>query len=295
MDEPNEGPEIPADHWVNKETHEKLVTPEAKQALSKYKTREDAIAGGLEAMKVVGRPFKIPESLADVEKWPDKKDQEGFRTGLDKLLNERVKGGALNKLLGAVETAEDLKDINFAAGLPEGQKPNEALIGVLSNFAVEQHVPKALVAKYIEHSNKASIEIGAKMAAAQEAALLAKAKEADDALIANPAYGTIEKVQAADELVRRMFQNNLGLNAEEYEQAAGELVNANFTQNVILRRALHAAARQLVKEGENHIGAGGGKEKEKIKTTAETTDETLAAELAPTYKALGWKKPDNKK
>lgn len=244
-DEPKQtGTEIPADHWVNQETDAELITPEAKQALSKYETKEAAIVGGLKAQRMVGRPFKMPEKLEDVDKWPDQKDRDGFRNGL-------------NKLLGAVEKPEDLKDFNFAEGMAEGGKANEEIAGEFSKFIVESKMPKALAQKAVKFYN----EMGVKFMQRQEAIFLENAKKADNALIADPNIGSAEKLAETDELVRRMFQNNLGLNADEYEQAAVELVSANFTQNIVLRKALHAAARQLAKEGTTEVGAGGGKSK----------------------------------
>lgn len=224
-------------NWTESEAG---FTPEMKTAFAKYNSKDEAFKGAYEAQKQVGRPYKLPESLDKL----DEKTRGEFTAGL-------------NKLTGAVEKAEDLKDINFAAGLPEGVKPNDAIIGALSNFAVENHIPKSLIAKYAEYSNKMGTEMRVKMAQSQEADFIAKAKACDDALIADPNYGTIGKVQEADELARRMYMKYSGLNAEEYEQAGNDLANSGFTRYPVLRKALHNQARQLVKEGSSEAGAGG--------------------------------------
>jgi len=234
-------------HWTeSKET----FTPEMKTAFAKYGSEDDAFKGAFEAQKSIGKPYKLPESI---DKLPDDKTRGEFMAGI-------------GKLTGAVQTPEDLKDFNFKVGMPEGVEPDAEIMAGMSKFIVDKHVPKALAQEYVEYSNKMGVEIMTRMKQAEQADFLAKAKASDDAMIADPTIGSAEKLTIEDENVRRMFQNDLELTAEEYEAIAPELVDANFTKNVVLRKAMIRMARKISATGSHDSGGGGGDHRKELTT-----------------------------
>jgi len=233
-------------HWSSEFQHEKLSTPELKESftktMSKFPTQDDVAVSYMELEKSAGKPFKLPESM---DKLPDDKTRQELRAGI-------------GKLLGVIEKPEDLKGINFTVGMPEGSKADEGMVAVLSKWAIGK--PKDIVQDGIKVWNETMIAAGKQM----EAQFLTEAKATDEALIALPEIGSKEKLAENDELVRRMFQNNLGLTPQEYETVGQELVKANFTRTVVLRKALMAMAKNF-KTGTT-VGGEGGADKKKGKS-----------------------------
>ena len=253
---------IPEGHWLKGETHEGLVTPEAQSALVKYNSREEAILGGLNAQKSLGKPFRLPESL---DKLPDDKARGEFQDGV-------------LKLMGAVDKPEALKDINWTAGMPDGSKADEGLQTAFAAFAVENKIPKGIAQKGVEFWNKMVAQLRTANETTQQTAKTENQTKVNEALV--NALGSAEKVAEKTELIKRMFKNNLGLTAEEYDQAAEDLVVSGFTGNLTLCKALMAAADKLAGEGSTDAGGGGGGGKPQPKKITE--------ELPKTSKALGW-------
>jgi len=221
-------------NWVESKAG---FTPEMKAAFSKYKTEDEAFKGGYEAMKSYGKSYKLPESLG---KLPDDKTKEEFMSGIEKLL-------------GSVNDEKDLADFDFAAGIGEGGKVNDVIAGKFKDFILNKKMPKSLAQDAVKFYN----EMGEEFKAMQERQFLDEAAKCDETLISDPKIGSKEKMAELDELTKRMFKNNLGLSNEEYEQAALQLANANFTRQPVLRKALYAAAELLAKEGKTSIGEGG--------------------------------------
>jgi hypothetical protein len=154
---------------------------------------------------------------------------------------------------------ESLKDFNFAIGLPEGKKPDPDLSAAYGKFIIESKMPKDLAEKSVQFVN----EMSTKYEQMLEAQFIENAKKSDEAMIADPSIGTVENMNIKDELVRRMFQNDLELTAAEYEAIAPELVKAGFTQNQILRKSLYRMADKLSSTTSHENGKGGApKEKE---------------------------------
>lgn len=264
--------EIPEDHWLGTIDNEKF-TPDVQKALLKYETQEDAILGGYEAQKTTGKPFKLPESLDKL----DDKSKEEFMSNL-------------NKLRGVPSKIEDLKDINFVAGLPEGQVADEGLKAAFSQFVVEKKLSKADAQAGIEWFNTMTVNHRKQ----QDVAYAAQVKASEVELAKPERFGSHEKYLAAVEVMKRMFANTAekiakakGMTPEQlvemHENAGKYLVETKslFSPDFVEIMATIAADYG---EGETHGGEGGGKPKEKPKTQEEITIE----ESPKTAKALNW-------
>lgn len=265
-DETNKAPEIPADHFSNSLTHEKLTTPEAKQVLSKFKTQEDVNIGYIELQKSLGKPFKFPEN-------PDKLD--------DKTKGEFT--ASLHKAIGAVEKPEELKDINWTDGMPEGSKADEGLQAAISKLATEKHWPKSVVQDGVKWWNGLAAQAKEQQKLEEqkkEQAKLDKMKAANEYLVKT--FGGEKQVAEGSELVKRMFAKLVP--ADQYEQAGDELVDSGMTTNPVLASALIKLANTYYKEGATESGEG----REKPKTPEMPTVENNPNIVMPkTAAALG--------
>jgi hypothetical protein len=222
-------------HWTESKTD---WTPEMKQTYSKYTSEGEAFKGGYEAIKTVGK--KLENVIQKPAKDAKPEEVQAYKLG---LLKE----------LGAVEKPEDLKDINFAIGLPEGSGIDEGLVGAISKVAAEKHWTKDMVQDGVAFWNQTMQAATQKM----EAEFIAEAKKCDEALIARPEIGSPEALHTKDLFIERMFRNNCGLSIEEYKQVADELASTKFLRNPVLRRALIVAAEQLASEDSTSSGEGG--------------------------------------
>jgi len=230
------------EHWTEQIEHEKLSDPATKEAFtkaySKYDTQEDGLLGGLEAIKATGVNYKLPKSI---ESLPDDKMRAEFT-------------GGVHRLLGAVDKIEDLKDLDMTLNLAEGLAADEALSEQFKKFAVENHIPKSVSQRLVGFHNAMIAEAKNKI----DNAFKEKCDTVNKELLS--VYGE-EGVKTRTEKVRRMFQNSLGLTAEEYEQSAKGLVDGGMTQSSILCKALFNAADKLVTEGSTEVSGGGVGEK----------------------------------
>lgn len=257
-----EGTEIK--HWTEDIQHTKLADPKVREsfnkAYGKYETSEEALLGGLEAIKMTGAPFKLPESL---DKLPDDKTRGEFTANT-------------LKLLGAVDKEEALDDLDYRVGLPKDRELDNALIGRLKKYAVEKHWPKSFVQDVVELHNIVNEEFHQNITTQYNE----KCVKANAALLA-ACNNDEKKVAEKSELVRRMFQNSFGFTAEEYGQIRDELVNNGWTVSPLLNNFMIAAAEKLVAEGTTETGEG-GKEKEKPKG--------IAQQLPGIAEEMGWDK-----
>lgn len=267
--------------WLDGLTNEKLTTPEAKQSLSKYNSHEDALAGTLEASRMVGK--KTSEYLTTDEGKRYLDEQGVIRKPAKDAKPEDVQSyrSSMLKELGAVDEV-GLKDFNFTMGLPEGHQADPAISAEFGKFIVANQIPKDIAEKSVGFVN----QLGMKYAQMQEAEFLERAKKSDEAMIADPSIGSMDNLKVKDEMVRRMFQNDLELSAEEYEAIAPELVKSGFTQNQILRKTLYRIADKLSSTSEHLAGSGGGTPK----VVEETIQSRTLKESPNTSKVLGWTK-----
>ncbi len=219
--------------WIGELTHADLTTPEAQQSLEKYDSRDEALVGGLNAIRQVGKPFKLPKTMADVDHWPDEKDREAFHSGI-------------KELRGGVKTVDDLKDVNFADGLADARHVNEDLVKVVKDFSVERGLSKKDVQDLAKLVNKIA-QTGLNT---QKASFEQEQKTNTEKVVTGleAIYGGSDGVDKCKENVRKMLQNDCGLSAHEYEQAKEGLVDLATTKNLILSKALFNLSENF-KEG----------------------------------------------
>ena len=215
------------ENWTDELTHEQLATPEAKSWLSKYSSKDEALAGGYNAAKQVGKPFKLPESMDKVESWPDENDRKAFHEHL-------------GKLTGAISSEADLEDIDFAEGLADARHVNEDLVKGFKEFAVQEKIPKSVLKKLVAWNNQFATQYNLDRQQKQKEA----AEKADQTL--KPLFGNDLNVH--DERVKRLFMNHCGLSAKEYEESIVGLLNSGIASNAILRKALYNLSKDIVPE-----------------------------------------------
>ncbi len=256
------------EHWSNEFEHESLATPEAKEsftsAMSKYETQEEALLGGFNAMKSMGKPFKLPESL---DKLPDDNIRNDFRS-------------QASKLLGIEDGISDIKafdDIDFSDGLPDGVVMDEDFVNSYKQFAIDTKKTRSQVEKEVGFYKQALTKATEKVNQKIEAQKLEAANKTNEALIAH--FGSKEEVAKQSELVRRAFQNHAGLTAQEYEEVGEALADSALTKNPVLTRALVKLVAPLAAEGSTDKGTGGNPPPKQV---------TVKDMNPKTAKALGW-------
>ncbi len=244
------------EHWTDDVKHQDLQTPEAKTVLSKYNSNEDALVGGLNAIKQVGRPFKLPDSL---DKLPDDATRADFT-------------GKIGKLMGAVENDEAMVDVNFAEGLPDAKMVDAELVTAFKAFAIENKLPKSLVAAIAKFNNQYAV----KVRQANNQDVIDTATKVNGELL--PMFGGEDGIKKHNENVKRMFQNHGGLTNEEFEAVVPGLVESGITKSTPLSKALYNIAGKF-KEGTTEDPGGGG---------GTTEEPGIAQELPVTAGILGW-------
>jgi len=257
---------LPDGHFGNEVQHEVFKTDEGKQFLSKYTSVEDALVGGFNASKMVGK------KLENVIQKPAKDAKpEDVATYQASLLKE----------LGAGDTAEAYKDINWTIGMAEGSKADEALVGRVSKFAAEKKIPKSIVQEFVGLNN----QMVAEMRQAQEQAQLAQMKVTNEALLKE--WGGEKGVAEATELVKRMFAKNVA--PDQFEAVGKELAESGMTRSPLLTNVLMKLA-QGYKEDSTNSGTGGSG------TTPDSPERQAALKLQKenpkTFQAMGWKVPE---
>ena len=242
------------EHWTDNLEHQELVTQEAKQTYSKYNSQEDALVGGLNAMRQVGKPYKLPDSL---DKLPDDATRAEFT-------------GRIGKLMGVNE--ESMADVNFAAGLPDAKMVNENLKAAFIKRAVEKGYPKAMAEDVILFSNEFSV----KQNQANQQANIDAATKVNAELL--PMFGGEEGIKKHNENVKRMFQNHGGLTDEEFQAVVPGLVDSGITRSTPLSKAMYNIAKQFGEGSTETPGGSGGK----------VGEPGVKEELPVTAKILGW-------
>ena len=253
-------PEGTDGNWANDFQHDSLAVPETKEAfvktMSKYGSQEEAIVGGFNAMKEIGKPFRLPESL---DKLPDDKSRQEFQAHI-------------GKILGVVESEDSIpKDFNWADGLEDGSQTDENMVAAFKNFAVDNKLNVNQVQGGVKFWN--GIMRQAKESMQQTAA--AEMKATNEAML-KEYNGSDEALKADIELMRRTFKNNAGLTGEEYEAIADDLMGPDENGKVgallrkpTLTKALLKLLAPLSKEGSTEGGEGGTRPASKPTTEVE--------------------------
>lgn len=241
--------------WIDNFEHESLSTPEARESFTKtmglYETQEQAIIGGYEAKKLAGRPFKLPESMDNVEHWPDENDRKTFKSGL-------------SKLMGVVESEDAIpQDFNFAEGLEQGQTADENLVKAFKQFAVQNKFTLSQMQEGVKFWN--AYQASVRQAVAQQAQQTIQATQ--QKILA--AYNNDEGAYKADiELFKRTLKNHGGPNGqplpnEEYEAIGDEISSIDengkpgpLFRNPTLTLSLLRLLAPMSKEGTNDTGTG---------------------------------------
>ena len=235
-----------AEHWTDTFEHE-AVTPETREAFvsanRKYATLEDSVVGGYNAQKMAGKPFKVPE---DMSKLPDDAARDDFTAQARKALGINIP-----------KNVEELKDFNFKEGLAEGVEADENLANLIKGWAVENGIDTTTLGKLTSFFNGPLGKFGAEaMAAKTESDKLASAKECNEALIADPDFGSEQVVNEQSELLRRHIASKLS--AEDYEKVGDELADSILTKNPVMAKYLLKTIAPLATEGTTNSGGGAG-------------------------------------
>ncbi len=281
-------------HWA--ETFEgDGVTTENREAfvsaMSKYPTEQAGMVGGFNAMKVTGKPFRVPEDMA---KLPDDQSRSDFTSQARKALGINIP-----------KDLDSLKDVDFKAGLAEGANYDENFVGIIKNWAVENSVDTATLAKLVPFYNGPLQKYATEAHAAnKDAAELDRMTKCNEALIAMPDIGSKEKLAELTELFRRSIVNDPGVSADDATEIADAMVNGGLTQNPKLAKMLLDRFAPLAREGGSFAGDGSGggggvkqlspyeaKKARWPKTSGEWGDpnDQWENETANTKKALGYK------
>lgn len=245
--EGNQGNEGGGEHW-SKDFQSDSITSENREAfvktMSKYSTVEDAAVSRFHGEKQMGEPFKFPESM---DKLPDDASRADFTAKARGLLNINI-----------AKDADSFKDMNLRAGLADDAPINEGLGELIKNIAIEKGWPVNVVQDLVEFNNTGLSEF-----AAEQRTVLheTNAKACNDALAADPTYGSPEKVAEASEFFKRgiMAQaTKLGYSAEDTEEIGLAMVDAGITTNPKLAKIMLETFGPMGKEGGTLVGDGAG-------------------------------------
>ena len=255
-------------------------TPEVKQGLSKFKTQDEVNLGYLNLEKHSSK--KVSDFLATDDGAKHLESMGVLRKPGKDAKPEEVAAykASIAKEMGAVSKVEDLKDINFTAGMPEGSKPDEQLVGALSKWAVDKHIPKEVVQQGVELWN------GFQQQANQQ--LESQLKERMDTAHAEHVKisGSEEKAKQDTESILRAAKNNFGLDEKEFGNFQNWLVQSGLTTDTtgVGYKALRNIAG-MFKEGNTQGGQGNPNHAPSNEVPGAKTGDEL------TYAALGWGKP----
>lgn len=251
---------LPEGHFGHEIQHEAFKTPEGKQYLSKYTSMDEALVGGFNASKMVGK--KLENVIQKPGKDAKPEDLQAYHA-------------SLLKELGGVDDEKGLEDINFAEGLPDGAKTNDVLVADFKKFVVGEKVPKSLVAKMVKWNNAMSV----KFAQAHEQAQLDAMNATNEVLMKD--FGGEKGVAEATEMVKRMFAKNVA--PDQFEAVGQALAQSGMTRDPILAGALMKMA-QAYKEDATQTGEGNTGQKQQ-----QTLEEKTRSENPKTSQAL-WPK-----
>lgn len=235
------------ENWAGELQHD-TITNDNREAFntfaSKYDTPQEAAVAGFHAQTKIGKP-RLPKSM---DEFPDDVAKGEFTSEARTLLG-----------IDVPKDTESMKDFDFKTGLAEGAVVDDNFVSLVKDWAVEQGVDKASLAKMTAFYNGPLTEYSKKAyAEQQERQKEDAAKSCNEALIAHKDFGSAEKVQEQSELMRRAIQNSAGLSAEEYEEVGNEMADSILTKNPVMARAMLTLLAPLAAEGGTHGGEGVG-------------------------------------
>ena len=243
------------EHWASTFESDSITDDNRESfvnANSKYATEQDAIMGGYNAQKAMGKPFRIPESM---DKLPDDASREDFQNQARNALG-----------IVTAKTVDDFSDVNFKDGLAEGKEANEAFVGMVKNWAVEEGIPLSIVGKMASFYNgPLSAHAAEAMATQGTEAYEAKASECNEALVKD--YGSEAEVEKQTTLFKKalsaMAEKN-GLDVDATNEVVAVMADAGVFTNANTAKIMLQAFSPMAAEGGtlNGDGGGGGSEKQ---------------------------------
>lgn len=219
--------------------------------MEKFATMEDAALDGMSLKQMTGKPFKFPESM---DKLPDDASRADFTDGANKLLGRTIP-----------KDLESFADVNFKVGLNDDAKVDDALIGVIKQWAVDKKVPTESLGKMIELFNgpmskhiRANGELMATAAAEKAKADHSIAvKTCNDSLAAHADFGSAEVLDGKTVKLHQALMNNSNLSTDEANGIAEFLRDREGATNPTLRRLMINQFAPLAMEGDSEDGIGG--------------------------------------
>jgi hypothetical protein len=236
------------EHWSQGFEHAS-VTPENREAfntsMAKYESQNDAVVGGYNAQKSIGSPFVLPESM---ESLPDDASRSKLTTEARTLLNINIP-----------KTVDDLKDFDFKN---ESGEMDEGLVGMVKDFAVAEGIDSASLQKMLKFYNGPMTKYGMEqMANNDTAAFEADGKACNEALIADPEFGSLAKVEEQSELFKRSINamaTKNGLDAEATAEVVQAFVDGGLSKNPNAAKIMLQAFAPMSAEGGTLSGDGNG-------------------------------------
>jgi hypothetical protein len=204
-----------------------------KTAFSKYDSPEAAFKGSHEAMKMTGKPFKLPENLDGL----DDAGKQELSDGISKLYPDMGEG--------------DFEDFDFNVGLEDGDTPiSEVGKEYLKKFVTETGLSKEKAAKLAAHVNAVNRQL-----AVQQKELNDKlTTDCNDAMCTH--FGSQEEADAVSKQVMEAFRQR-SKSPEEFEAVGKAIVQAGLTKSPELAIALAEMIAPYGKEGKSKSGDGG--------------------------------------
>ena len=261
--------------WIGEFQHDSITDANRGDfgtAMEKYESVEEAVVGGFNAQKAIGKP-RLPKSMDELG---DDVAKGEFTSGARSLLG-----------IDIPKDTEALKDVNFKTGLADDAVVDEGFVGLVKNWAVEKGVDTASLGKMIELYNGPLAEFARSSMDAAEAAQLKESAEACQKDLVTH-FGSAEKVAELSELLRRSLQNKAGLSAEEYEQVGESMATSILTKNSVVAKAMLNLLAPLSAEGSTD--GGGGRATGEVKGI---TPYEYKKQQFPKSEGM-WGKPDDK-
>lgn len=236
-------------HW-SQEFASDSITADNREAFvsanSKYATESDAVMGGYNAQKAMGKPFRVPESMDSL---PDDASREDFRSQARNALGLKVP-----------KSVEDLSDFNFKDGLAEDAQVNEVFVGKIKEWAVESGMDSDSLQKMVSFYNGPMSQFAAEAATERDtAAFEAKAAACNEALTAD--LGGVAEVEKQTELFKRAISGMAaknGLDVEATNEVVQAMVDGGITTNPKLAKIMLQAFAPMAAEGGTFSGDGSG-------------------------------------
>lgn len=255
------------------EIQHESITAENRPAfathMEKFDSMEAAAVDGMALKQLTGKPFKFPDSM---DKLPDDAARNEFISGAHKLLG----------ITHAKDIAE-LADVDLKQGMADGAAFDDNLANAFKQFAIDEKINIATLPKLAGFLNTQTGLAVKAMAEKKEADSLAKATAVNEALIADPEFGSKEKVAEKSELLRRAIKSHIGLSDKESEEFADLMADTLLTKSAPVAKAMLKILAPLAAESSTDGGSGTAA----VKTEMSEQDKQVAIDC-------GWIEPDKK-